>query len=937
MEEKERYFCSSCKVSFAFKSRYERHLNTASHQAYAQCIAFDENRGASVLTTSHLAPSHDDSTLDVAAKESFHVDVEQVDVGELQGGATSPRGTSSPSTPVIPIGTEEREAEPGDSSQLMHSAASYAPFASKMLAMAYLMHTTSSGIPFYVNPISDSLKMCLGTPEIARNLVRYPVIPKGEFKEVFHALRWRNDKRFFAPMSTTPCGNVFIGDFVEFTLLGSTTPSIGHVRQFLCQEGQDGVFANVFALEHVPFMEGYVLREPSILVPVQCIQAVVADMQTRAQSVFKYQDNDTLVELTGDEYTSLFVHHPLKEKSVQSGGMPVIMVPLTVFTDDTSGNKSKVWNKFDSWNYLLEGLPKKENGKLHNIHFICASNKARVLEMAVPLVQELNLLEHEGIIAYDASLQCKVIVVAPVLSFICDNPRGAELCSHLGATTSKYCRICLADVSTGLQGIGELRKKCDTMMQIRSIRSARCQADKKQLKKRFGISAEPNPVLELAVDPHESTPVEVLHTLLLGPYKYLVRNVMGRLTSAQKLEVLARISSFPFSGFAIRLTRNIAKYYKSFVGRDFKALAQLALFVFFPYLTAGEIEVWFALSKVFRMVYCQPFKPENIALYNAICLDFMRAVDLHAPELKGKLKIHLILHLPENMLMFGPASTFNTERCESFNGTIRAHNIYANRHAPSKDIATSFAIQQSMRFVCSGGHFDPSERCGDDLVQLYQSSEVENFLGGGSTSSYNRAIDLHGGLRKINKKAAALGSVMVKVQEFDGIIAINSLISDHSFTLFLHPNTTLLTPVLWGRASVGSNGQMVNVGDFVHYTESREPLIQVGVFLGCFENEGKCFCIVRYMEPVMNGTALRLNQFDCPLFTLTNILRVLPSVNISCSISVVHQCSTTCVLKEKAVETTLERHKVTQNTLFLSHDWSNNLYCYNVFCMSNNM
>ena len=78
---------------------------------------------------------------------------------------------------------------------------------------------------------------------------------------------------------------------------------------------------------------------------------------------------------------------------------------------------------------------------------------------------------------------------------------------------------------------------------------------------------------------------------------------------------------------------------------------------------------------------------------------------------------------------------------------------------------------------------------------------------------------------QINKKAAALGSVMVKVQEFDGVIAINNLVSDHSFTLFLHPNTTLLTPVLWGRASVGSNGQMVNVGDFVHYTESREPSV----------------------------------------------------------------------------------------------------------------
>ena len=66
-----------------------------------------------------------------------------------------------------------------------------------------------------------------------------------------------------------------------------------------------------------------------------------------------------------------------------------------------------------------------------------------------------------------------------------------------------FCVIFEADVSTGLQDIGELRKKWDTMMQIRSIRSARCQADKKQLKKRFGISCEPNPVLELAVDPHE--------------------------------------------------------------------------------------------------------------------------------------------------------------------------------------------------------------------------------------------------------------------------------------------------------------------------------------------------------------------------------------------------------------------------------------------------
>ena len=41
------------------------------------------------------------------------------------------------------------------------------------------------------------------------------------------------------------------------------------------------------------------------------------------------------------------------------------------------------------------------------------------------------------------------------------------------------------------------------MMQIQSIRSAIHQSVKKQLQKQFGISGEPNPLLELAVDPHE--------------------------------------------------------------------------------------------------------------------------------------------------------------------------------------------------------------------------------------------------------------------------------------------------------------------------------------------------------------------------------------------------------------------------------------------------
>ena len=55
-----------------------------------------------------------------------------------------------------------------------------------------------------------------------------------------------------------------------------------------------------------------------------------------------------------------------------------------------------------------------------------------------------------------------------------------------------------------------------------------------------------------------STPIEALHTILLGPYKYMLRSLMGRLTSAQKEEVKARIESFSFSGFDAKLSYNLS-------------------------------------------------------------------------------------------------------------------------------------------------------------------------------------------------------------------------------------------------------------------------------------------------------------------------------------------------------------------------------------------
>lgn len=122
------------------------------------------------------------------------------------------------------------------------------------------------------------------------------------------------------------------------------------------------------------------------------------------------------------------------------------MLPLIAFTDDTSGNKSKKWHKFDSWSIIPAGLPRHETSKIPNIHFVCCSDVASAVDMCEVIVSELASLEKVGIVAYDVELQQKVVVLAPLMCILADNPRACELLNHLGGSSRRYCRMCMVNL-----------------------------------------------------------------------------------------------------------------------------------------------------------------------------------------------------------------------------------------------------------------------------------------------------------------------------------------------------------------------------------------------------------------------------------------------------------------------------------------------------------
>ena len=56
-------------------------------------------------------------------------------------------------------------------------------------------------------------------------------------------------------------------------------------------------------------------------------------------------------------------------KSKETGaGKQVVVLPLVIFSDETSGNTTKKWNRLETYSMTLAGLPRNEMHKFENMH-----------------------------------------------------------------------------------------------------------------------------------------------------------------------------------------------------------------------------------------------------------------------------------------------------------------------------------------------------------------------------------------------------------------------------------------------------------------------------------------------------------------------------------------------------------------------------------------
>lgn len=119
------------------------------------------------------------------------------------------------------------------------------------------------------------------------------------------------------------------------------------------------------------------------------------------------------------------------------------------------------------------------------------------------------------------------------------------------------------------------------------------------------------------LNPHADTPVEILHTVLLGFVKYFWRDVIqNQLKGPENKDLLkTRLSSLDVAGLGINKISGhmLVQYAGSLTGRDFRVIAQVAPFVLHDLVSKACFDTWISLSNLIPLVW-QPTIP-NIDNY----------------------------------------------------------------------------------------------------------------------------------------------------------------------------------------------------------------------------------------------------------------------------------------------------------------------------------
>ena len=229
-----------------------------------------------------------------------------------------------------------------------------------------------------------------------------------------------------------------------------------------------------------------------------------------------------------------------------------------------------------------------------------------------------------------------------------------------------------------------------------------------------------------------------------------------------RLEALSTSGVGDASNFPAEAT---IKHLNTLNGKQVRILAQLMPFALAPLCERGSglqdlLDAWMAYGQFSKLIYIEYIADRNtyqvgilakawvrvlmdadeeshascnqVELRSAITRLWFAMAKLDPLRLTRRLKLHLLVHLSDQVKDYGPLKNIATERYESYNAIQRQAAMHTNRSAPSKDVATRLETQELVVHCSSGGtigtgQHDPQQKPGAKISELLQQPEVKNL------------------------------------------------------------------------------------------------------------------------------------------------------------------------------------------------------------------
>ncbi|KAL6307553.1 hypothetical protein BKA93DRAFT_727298, partial [Sparassis latifolia] len=436
-------------------------------------------------------------------------------------------------------------------------------------------------------------------------------------------------------------------------------------------------------------------------------------------------------------------HPTLNPWRERAQGKRVLSLPIWLYCDDTSGNRSKKWNKHNSLLFTLAGLPCSLVHLMYNIHYLATSNIAAPLEMAEELASVLRMALRSGIvnmIKYDET----VLVVPWILAFLGDNPMSSEFASHIGMKGKCFCRTCMVrgadDQNREKRLAGERSRIDDFMKSGEPCSKENTLANLKQQLRRV-LGGAPSAVDDMATQ--SGTKDKYFH-MFMAQLQDAVNTVCVRqkgapppqgMTKSEELrQTLAAVHAelpdnlfnlvlfipdfdpnqdSPFEALHVVLLGAVKYFWRDAVSRqtsdgkqtlkiqlDSANVSELGISplrgtTFIQYAGSLVERDFRAILQVAPSVLHGLIPPKAYEAWLALC---RLAPLIFQPVLENLshtgLRARIIVYMKVGSLVEG---------FESYNFIIRLRSVHSNRHAPSHDIAKVFSFLHAVRHLTSGG------------------------------------------------------------------------------------------------------------------------------------------------------------------------------------------------------------------------------------------